>query len=277
MNNQYSDLEVVRHERQEENPKYFVDSSYEPKENDALQETYLDKHEPHGQVFNQSQRQPKKKRMCGMPIKIFWIVVAIAVVVVVAAGVGGGVGGSLSSKHIKEIAAAQSSGVPTSTSASITSSPAATTSAPSTTSTSTGTPTTTEVVVSTSTTQSPDYTLLVDCPSSNWTVYTPPGTSQMFRKICQNALLNDNGIDAVVNQPTTNLDSCIQLCAAYNVQNASQIDSGASDICNAVCWRDTIENDDWPGQCFGYSTRNSTNNFILTDDTRCAGAALINQ
>lgn len=99
----------------------------------------------------------------------------------------------------------------------------------------------------------------------------------MFRKICQNAALNQNGIDAVVNTPTSNLDSCIQLCAAYNVENASQILSGASDVCNAVCWRDTITGNDWPGQCFGYSTRNSSSEFILTSDDRCAGAALINQ
>lgn len=272
MSNHYSDLQVVP---QDENPKYLVSSLYEPRDDDGLQEAYSHKIMTEGQLYDGSQGQPTKKRRCGLPIKIFWVVVAIAIVVVIAAAVGGGVGGSLSGKNIKPVADAQASASTkiTTTSSSLT----ASTSAPLTTSQSSGTPTISQIIISTSTTQSAEYTLLVDCPSSNWTVYTPPGTSQMFRKICQNAALNVNGIDAVINSPTSNLDSCIQLCAAYNVQNATEINSGASDICNAVCWRDTIANDDWPGQCFGYSTRNGTNSFILTDDTRCAGAALINQ
>lgn len=80
-----------------------------------------------------------------------------------------------------------------------------------------------------------------------------------------------------MNQQTTSLDNCISLCDAYNTLNQAKIKAGTVDICNAVCFRVTITGDDFPGQCFGFETTNSSAAFVYTGDTRCDSAALINQ
>jgi len=96
-----------------------------------------------------------------------------------------------------------------------------------------------------------------------------------FRKICANNYLSNN--ENVVNTPTESLNDCIALCDAYNVLNRTEIKSGTSNICNAVCWRSTIIGDDFPGQCFGTTTTNSSGAFVYTGDSKCDSAALINQ
>jgi hypothetical protein len=199
---------------------------------------------------------PTTKRICGVAPKIFYILVAVAIVIIVAAAVGGGVGGSLAGKK-SAAPAGQSSASNNSTQGPITAAPTATTH-----------PITTTTTIGAST------TLARDCPSSNDTLYNANGA--LFRKMCSNSLLNANSQN-VVNQPTNSLNDCINLCAGYNLSNKTAIAAGQNTVCNVVCWRATIEGDDFPGVCFGFATQNSTGGFVPSGDTRCDSAAWINQ
>jgi len=100
-----------------------------------------------------------------------------------------------------------------------------------------------------------------------------------FRKMCGKTFLNINAAsnENSVNQKASSLDSCINLCAAYNVQSASSIALGHNQICNAVCWRNSLDNDDHPGTCFGFTTQNSSNAFVVSDQSFCDSAAWIDQ
>lgn len=98
----------------------------------------------------------------------------------------------------------------------------------------------------------------------------------LFRQICGLSYLNSILPNDVVNQPTTSLGDCIDLCAAYNVQSQTDIAAGTSSICSAVCWRNTFDTD-FPGQCFGYTSQNSTGQFVVQQEAICASAAWINQ
>jgi hypothetical protein len=223
--------------------------------------------------YEQAHFEPvSQKRICGLPVKTFWITTAIITVVIVAAAVGGGVGGSVLSKSNSMAAAS------TVSTQSINATYAPTT----TTSSSTGPITSAAlntVALTTTSLIGPSTTLLSDCPSSNNTLYNIDlgSDNMLFRKICSAAYLNTNGIDAVVNTPTNSLDVCISLCADYNVQNQTEIANGIQNVCNAVCWRGTFTDDDYPGYCFGYTTQNSSQSFVVTNDTRCDSAAWINQ
>ncbi|KAF2670640.1 hypothetical protein BT63DRAFT_243786 [Microthyrium microscopicum] len=205
--------------------------------------------------------QPRE-RLCGLAPKTFYIIAAIIIVVLVAAAVGGGVGGSQASK--KSTASTSNSQTTTSSGSSnsiqgtITSAPSATTHP-----------------ITTTSTVGPSTTLTVDCPSSNDTIYNANGA--LFQKICSDAPYNAlNGLD-VINEQSHTLDDCINACAGYNLVNQTAIRAGQNNVCNAVCWRATIQGDDFPGQCFGYTTQNSTGSFKLSGDTRCNSAAWINQ
>jgi hypothetical protein len=216
-------------------------------------------------TYNAASRQ--HKTICGLRRRTFWIAL-IVVLIVVAAAVGGGVGGTRS----KSSTNAQSGATPEQ------SSTTATTPSPTTT-----TPTAT---LSTQILTNPTSTasILRDCPSSNSTLLTI--SSQSFRKICNNAVRNSNGITASVNEVVASLDECIALCAAYNVSNRTQIVAGKSKICNSVCWRNTYDKiNDWEGgRCFGYESRNVTGgeaggsawNLPSTPETICDSAGLIN-
>lgn len=266
MSEHYSDLQFDPNGRQ---PNYPIPVS----PNDEGQRNY---HAPSDKIAASYEQatlmsenpQPKHRgKICGLAPRTFWLVAAIFTIIIIAAAVGGGVGGSRASK-------ASSSNGQSSSSTSATVPPLTTfTSAMSSTSDpATGTST---IPITTSTTIGPTATLLVDCPSSNDTVYVASQSSQMFRKACYRTFIS-NGFN-VISQNTQSLDSCIDVCAAYNVANATQIASGAAGICNAVCWRATIQGDDAPGHCFGFLTTNSSGAFVYNDDARCNGAALINQ
>jgi hypothetical protein len=208
---------------------------------------------------------PRKRRICGIAAKTFWVVLAILIIVVVAAAVGGGVGATASKK--KSNKSSPQTGISTSSPSSPSTGPI-TASATTTTSPSI---TTTQVV-------GPSTTLLRDCPSSNNTIYDVTlGSSEKmsFRKQC-NASFLSNKVNAVRVQ-TTDLNDCINLCAAFNIQNKTEIQAGTSDPCNAVCWRSTFDNDDFPGTCFGFTTTNSSGEFVYQQDSLCDGAAWINQ
>jgi hypothetical protein len=214
---------------------------------------------------------PRKQRICGIAAKTFWIVLAVLIIVIVAAAVGGGVGASALRKNSNKSSAATNSSPQSRT----------TTSAPSSPSTgpvTSSATTTTSPSVSTTQVVGPSTTLLRDCPSSDNTIYDVTlGTAQKmsFRKKC-NASFLSNKVNAVRDQ-TTDLDDCINLCAAFNIQNKTEIQAGTSDPCNAVCWRGTFDNDDFPGTCFGFTTTNSSGEFVYTQDSLCDGAAWINQ
>lgn len=249
-----------------------------------------------GQEYKDAEPQntPSKRLICGLAAKSFWAILAVIVaIVVVGAAVGGGVGGSIVAKNNRNANSAASS--PSSGSASttapaskssasagpITSLPASSstgtsggpiTSPPANSSTSTPAVTTTQL-------PGPSTTLLRDCPSSNNTLYTVDiGSLMYFRKICNLSYRNSLNGYAVIDKPTTSLDDCIQLCAAYNVQNGTEIAAGTSDLCNAVCWRNTFtDGNAWPGQCFGYTTQNSSSSFVVDSESICDSAAWVNQ
>jgi hypothetical protein len=76
----------------------------------------------------------------------------------------------------------------------------------------------------------------------------------------------------------SSLDDCISACAAYNVQNAAGIAAGEGNLCNTVCWRATIEGDDYPGVCFGFTTVLSADGgFVYGGDERCDSGLLVSQ
>ncbi|KAF2626043.1 hypothetical protein BU25DRAFT_412281 [Macroventuria anomochaeta] len=226
--------------------------------------------------------RPTPARICGLRNRTFWIVV-IAAIVVVAGAVGGGIGGALASRS--------SSNSKSSNSNSNVEAPQSSAQSSSTTQTPTSsTPTSSTQIISTSTivgpTNSPEPTLLRDCPSSNNSIYsvTYGSTSYQFRKICNNAYLNVNGVSAQVQGVVKSLDDCIDRCAIYNRNNATEIQAGRDPICNAVCWRNTFDKtNDWEGgRCFGYTTQNTTVNgqtsFRITNTADiCDSAALVNQ
>jgi hypothetical protein len=213
---------------------------------------------------------PEPQRICGLKRRTFLIVAGIATIVIIAAAVGGGVGGALSNKHSDNAASLQSAQTALgSLSSSSTNGPAASR--------------TKSVAITTTEVRGPSATLLRDCPSSNETIFDVSfGSSNMaFRKFCSQTLVNsNNGLNAVVT-PTKSLDDCINLCAAYNIQNKTEISQGTSSICNVVCWRNTFDSiDDFPGMCFGYTTQNSSNSFAMATESHsiiCDSAALINQ
>ncbi|RCI08835.1 hypothetical protein L249_4639 [Ophiocordyceps polyrhachis-furcata BCC 54312] len=125
----------------------------------------------------------------------------------------------------------------------------------------------------------PTQTLYRDCPSANDTIYRALGSADyQFRKICNAAYYWSTNRKDVVNQRAGSLDDCIDLCAAFNVRNRTEIAAGTSDLCNGVCWRHSISDSDWPGQCFGSTMRNSSDaGFPYSRDVRCDSAGWINQ
>lgn len=122
-------------------------------------------------------------------------------------------------------------------------------------------------------------TLYRDCPAANDTHYSVQlnSTTYEFRKLCNMQAVNINSITAYVNQPTTTLNDCINLCAAWNENNVTK--STQDQICSSVCWRNGFINDDHPGQCFGYMANNASSpgGFNLQADATCDSGIWINQ
>ncbi|TVY16318.1 hypothetical protein LARI1_G006596 [Lachnellula arida] len=260
----------------------------------------------HSDNDNEARNSPstQHRRVCGLALRTFWTIVAVGIVVVIGAAVGGSVGGSLASKS-SSVAASSSPNLGSLVQASTTSAassgqstnstipsltisessmqPSTTFAASSDQSTTLTTPSLTSTQVALTTTQiiGPSYTLLRDCPSSNNTLYgiTLGPTTMNFRKVCGRTYPNILGAsnENLVNQKTSSLDSCINLCASYNVKSASAIASGQSLVCNAVCWRNSLDHDDYPGNCFGFTTQNSSSAFVVDDEANCDSAAWIDQ
>ncbi|KAF2188071.1 hypothetical protein K469DRAFT_567835 [Zopfia rhizophila CBS 207.26] len=250
----YSDLQVVPesaplHPVQEE--KIVDTSGHEP-------ETYA--------YYAEKPLEPasESRRVCGLASRTFWVVAIVVILVIIGAAVGGGVGGSLSKKNSSTAAQAET-----------TPQPEPKTSLAPTSASASDTPT-----VTTTDIPGPSITLHRDCPSSNNTLYsiTLGSESMSFRKVCTLAYLG-NGKN-MINEPVASLNDCINLCAAYNIQNRTEISKGKSQPCNNVCWRGNF-NTDWPGQCFGSTTTNSSDGFVFksqqNEESPCDSAAWINQ
>jgi hypothetical protein len=259
--NHHSDLEVVYSQPAHSNLE--VDKSRI--EQDTYKEAASTVQPRHAYGYD-AQPSTGNKRICGLTSKTFYIVAVVVLFVILAAAVGGGVGGSLANKKGSTSASASSSATVAAAAAATTgqSMPASITPAPS----------PTAPLIVTTTTAYASTTLYPDCPSSNNTVYTVANSdSFLFRKFCGDALVNTDDGFSSVNEQTASLDACIDLCVAYNVKEQSNITSGASPICNSVCWRATIQDDDFPGQCFGFRSTNSSSEFVFSGDNKCDSAA----
>lgn len=213
---------------------------------------------------------------CGVPFTRTRVIILVIVLLVIVGGiVAGVVAGVVVSKnsHTRESSSpgnALSSSSPGMSSSSSSQSSSASSTTP--------TPSTQESVTIVTSTESvsPTQTLYRDCPSSNNTIYNAVGSSSyQFRKICERSFKQPPV--NVVNQAVASLNDCIDLCAAYNVNNKTEIAAGKSSPCNSVCWRNSATDPDFPGQCFGSTIFNSTAGFQTRDEVICDSGAWINQ
>lgn len=222
----HSDLEVVPQSENVDTQKYPY---YSPEPILAHPNVASDTHKEAYQADVHEQKHTQAKTICGLRKKIFWILL-VAAIVIVAGAVGGGVGGALASRSSSN----KSTGAAVSTSSSIVASSSTT---PTPTSSQTSTTITTTSVIG------PSSTILRDCPSSNNSIYsvTTGATVMQFRKACELSYQNANGFAFSVARVVQSLDDCINICAAYNINNQTQIQAGTDRICNAVCWRNTFD------------------------------------
>lgn len=269
----HSTLEVAPNTELPEPQKfaYYAPELYIDPDNDAYKYPY----KPETQ-------EVERKTVCGLRRKTFWILVVVALLVVGGA-VGGGVGGALASASSRKGSGAntanasqpESSLSSATTSATGSASLSLTTSVASSSLASTPTSGETKTSITATTIVGPTSTIVRDCPSSNDTLYdvTMGDTKMSFRKECgisiMSAFTNKNAVFKVV----SSLDECIDLCAAYNINNKTRIAAGTDKLCNTVCWRNTFDKiNDWPGgQCFGFTSQNTTSDtipFKLPAETR---------
>jgi hypothetical protein len=214
--------------------------------------------------------EPAPQTICGLQKRTFWIVIVV-VVITVASAVGGAVGGALATRRSGETSETSSTRVPMTSMQPSSTAPL-----------STQTVSTTTIV---GPAYSPQPTLLRDCPSSNDTLHsvTYGNTSYQFRKLCNGGYQNFGNLDSHVQGVVGSLDECIDMCAKYNQNNRTEIQTGRDPICNSVCWRNSFADTDWEGgHCFGFTTRNITMNgqtvfSVGKNGENCDSAALINQ
>ena len=238
--------------------KLEVDYSRDQPE-DTLKEVFNKHDDSHNAFAQHHPPQEKRRRICGLVPRYFYIVAAVLILLIACAAVGGGVGGSLSSKKSKPSESSTASPNNSTGQGPITAAPTATTTQ----------------LISTSTTVVSSTTLRIDCPSSNNSIYNAGGA--LFRTDCQNNFINANTHNAV-DDTTSSLRDCIDLCAAHNLANRSAIAIGKDTVCNAVCWRGALDGDGSElGRCFGFATQNSSGDFVYGKSTLCYAAAWINQ
>lgn len=225
----------------------------------------------HDSNTRQVEQQPTRQAViCGIPRKKFCLLALIAVaLIIIAAVVGGVVGATQGSKAKTPPPPSQTTDPSQATKASSSTSPSG--------SLTSATRTTLSSAAKTSTEISPTQTLYRDCPSSNDTIYDALSSPTFqFRKTCSGAYKWVK--QAVVNKPAASLNDCVDLCASHNKNSAADINTGNASLCNAVCWRNSIHDPDWPGQCFGGTIVNTTDNQLpITDEVICDSAAWINQ
>lgn len=283
------DLEVVR----QDDPGLQVvpDTGQTPEvrvESDSLP-TYVDgpHHIEAGSIEPESKGdygQRQRDRICGLRPRLFWVL-AIGTILLIAGAVGGGVAGALSANHASSSSSSSLSSDATAASASLTTPATLAPTSPLPESATTTTPTATESSSVTGTKTAiygPSGSVLYrDCPASSDTLYSSDSLpSWEWRKYCDNTtFVSAKPGQQWVNTFAPDLDTCIDMCVQSSIRRESAIAAGEEDPCNAVCWRNGFENDDYPGQCFGFTTANSTTTggFQFKSDWRCDSAGLINQ
>lgn len=221
---------------------------------------------------------PLDRRVCGLRRTTFAILVAAAVVIIAAAALGGGLGGGLSRN--KTATASSQLALTFSTSSSLTSEPVSSTSTTSASASTASSDSNLIVTAEVGTVSGTPVTLYRDCPSSNDSLYSVQysSTTYEFRKLCNTVFVVSSSVQNAnwVNQPTSSLNDCINLCTGWNENNVTK--GNADKVCSAVCWRYGFEDDDLPGQCFGYTSNNaSSGGFSAQMDDLCDAAAWINQ
>ncbi|KAK5120412.1 hypothetical protein LTR85_006351 [Meristemomyces frigidus] len=242
-------------------------------EGNGLQHDWKQPHEQDAQ--EQGLQQQHAGKVCGLRPWVFCAIVLCAAVVVVGAVVGG-VAGSLAKDHASPSDASVSQ---TSTTASGTLSPSA---SPGSANTS-ASPTVVEDTITISIIASPSSTLYSDCPSSNNTIYSvhyDAYPTMYWRRFC-GIVINSPDINSddtdYVNQGSTSLTNCIDLCATWNVENQAAIANNTQAACSGVCWRNQYDTE-YPGHCFGGATSNtSSGEFDLVLESKCDSAGWINQ
>jgi hypothetical protein len=217
-------------------------------------------------VANGDIRAAPEPRLCGLSRKTFWILVAAAAVIITAAALGGGLGGGLSQNKNATTSPQQTSTISSSTSTADASASTASSNA--------------NIIVTAQvgTVSGTSVTLYRDCPSANDSLYSVQYSSATyeFRKMCNMQFTNNIENANWVDNPVTSLNDCINLCAAWNENNVTK--SNADQVCSAVCWRYGFAGDDFPGQCFGFASVNSSSGgFNVQTDATCDSAAWINQ
>ncbi|KAH8689005.1 hypothetical protein BGW36DRAFT_76062 [Talaromyces proteolyticus] len=222
--------------------------------------------EPYKQ--RQTEKEPSIARhICGLKRTTFWILFAAALLIITAAALGGGLGGGLSHRA-QNTEQQQTSNPSTSTTSTSSTSMSSTTS-------SAANP---SVMAAVGTIDGQPVTLYRDCPSANDTQYSfqIDSTTYKFRKLCNMQAQVTQQHTAYVNQRTGSLNDCINLCATWNENNVTK--SNAGQVCSSVCWRNGFENDDFPGQCFGYTGNNisAPGGFDLQVDNTCDSGIWVN-
>lgn len=279
---------------------------YDGKRNEADAPEVIDRAEekiaiPHdngANAYNMYHEQPEAGRTrprsrvkcCGLECsrRFIYGVIVLVVLLAIAAAVGGGVGGTLASHSDESVSNRNATQLTSSTTVPTLGNGETTSSARTTTTTATSaTISTSTIVVCPSETidsNSPSETVYSDCPSSNNTIYSLGNGKQdsppiLFRKLCGFSYADRStnpGEFVGINQKTKSLNECIGLCVAQNTLNATLIESGEYNPCNAVCWRNSAPGDDFPYQCFGGYTKNATDGFDVNREEQCDSAAWMN-
>ncbi|KAM7224546.1 hypothetical protein V8F06_000327 [Rhypophila decipiens] len=197
-------------------------------------------------------RPPKeRKRILGLPVALFWVII----ILIVAGAIGGGVGGSLAVKNAeinaqKAAAGADSTSSQTTTAANTFPATTQTVPVPPTISLP-PTSSTSSLAASTASSSSSDPAIPFDggCPRVNNTRFTPRTSSgqafavpdvvnsQSFLRLCNTnfpggAAYGNPGVVDIFKTFAASLDECMALCAAYNADPGStqfQRDKGFSD------------------------------------------------
>ncbi|UNI21248.1 hypothetical protein JDV02_007255 [Purpureocillium takamizusanense] len=261
----YSDLEVAPDLT---TPEAYHEEKIAHYNNGTLPHAELSTEPHHQHELASSQKPSHQRTICGLSRqKAFWLALVLAVVVLVAV-VGGAVGGTQAARSKDNDSDKTNNNNNTSD-------------VPSSSTTPTARDQPTKTILTTTTQANPTQTLYRDCPSSNNTIYNALGsTAYQFRKFCNASFQWSAGAGGrnVVNQRTSSLNDCIDLCVAFNVKNRTEIAAGTSNACNGVCWRNDIGDPDWPGQCFGATIQNSSEaGFPVTRETICDSGAWVNQ
>ncbi|KAK4188478.1 hypothetical protein QBC35DRAFT_531734 [Podospora australis] len=199
-----------------------------------------------------SEAAPERKRILGLTVKTFWILVFV-IVVILAAGIGGGVAGGLaaSNKNNNQEVGVAPDPAPDNVNDNVRENPEVgdgNTASPSPSPSQSTTPTSTSVL-----TQQTGQVLpaaIDDCPRINNTIIQPLNatggpwgtavgnpTVQKFRVFCDLNMSSDirKGLIDIMFFPVRNLEECIGACAGYNYQYNNNAQFGAGRASTGLC------------------------------------------